>query len=61
MTQRSDSTRTTIPTGEARPLRDVRLNQGQVLLDTDLNEQGRLLLERIETETQGTLARRGAW
>ncbi|GAM03491.1 DUF6519 domain-containing protein [Novosphingobium sp. MBES04] len=59
MTQRSDSTRTTIPTGEARPLRDVRLNQGQVLLDTDLNEQGRLLLERIETETQGTLGAPG--
>lgn len=55
MTQRNDITRNAIRTGEPRAPRDVAINQGQVLLDTDHNEQGRLILDRVEKGTSDIL------
>ena len=55
MTQRNDATRNAIRTADARSLRDVAVNQGQVLLDTDHNEQGRLILDRVEEGTSEIL------
>lgn len=55
MTQRNDITRHTIRTKEKRALRDVAINQGQVLLDSDHNEQGRLILDRMEEGTSDIL------
>lgn len=49
MTIRHDATRLRIPLSEQRPLRQVLARQGQALLDTDVNETGRILLDRIET------------
>lgn len=55
MTQRNDITRHTIRTTEKRSLRDVAINQGQVLLDSDHNEQGHLILSRVEEGTSDIL------
>jgi outer membrane protein OmpA-like peptidoglycan-associated protein len=49
MSMRNDATRAKIPVAEPRPLRSVVARQGQVLLDTDVNESERLLLDRTET------------
>ncbi|MBO9713896.1 DUF6519 domain-containing protein [Sphingomonas sp.] len=49
MTIRNDATRQRIPVTEARPLRGVVARQGQVLLDTDVNEAERTLIDRVET------------
>jgi len=49
MTIRNDATRARIPVKEARPLRGVVARQGQVLLDTDVNELARTALDRVET------------
>ena len=55
MTQRHDSTRNVIYTNDQRSLRDVAINQGQVLLDTDHNQQGNLILGRVEQGTSDIL------
>jgi outer membrane protein OmpA-like peptidoglycan-associated protein len=49
MSLRNDATREKIPVAEPRPLRSVVARQGQVLLDTDVNEVERLLLDRTES------------
>jgi hypothetical protein len=48
MTIRNDATRLRIPVRERRPLRGVVARQGQVLLDTDVNEAERTLVDRVE-------------
>jgi hypothetical protein len=55
MTMRTDATRTRIPITEKRRLRAVAARQGQVLLDTDVDQQSRHHLERLEIETVDTL------
>ena len=59
MTIRNDATRLTIVTDEKRPLRSVAARQGLVLLDTDLDEEARHILERVETETVDILGAPG--
>jgi hypothetical protein len=49
MTIRNDATRQSVPVAEPRPLRGVLARQGQVLLDTDINELERTALARIES------------
>ena len=51
MTIRNDATRTRIRIREKRRPRAVVTRQGQVLLDTDLDQQSRHHLERLEIET----------
>lgn len=55
MTIRNDATRQRIPTAEARPLRGVVARQGQALLDTDVNEAERTVLDRVETADSAML------
>jgi hypothetical protein len=55
MTMRNDATRDRIVTKDKRRLRAVVARQGQVLLDTDFNQESRHQLERIETETVDSL------
>src|SRR5262245_10057056 len=55
MTMRNDATRTRIPIKEKRRPRAVAARQGQVLVDTDFDQQSRHHLERLETETVDTL------
>jgi hypothetical protein len=59
MTIRNDATRLRIATKEKRRLRAVVPRQGQVLLDTDVEQDSRLQLERIEQETRDTLGSPG--
>lgn len=59
MTIRNDATRLRLVTDEKRPLRSVAARQGLVLLDTDLDEQSREMLDRIETETVDILGSPG--
>jgi hypothetical protein len=49
MTMRNDATRQRIPVAEKRRLRRVVARQGQVMLDTDVNDGAQLLLDRVET------------
>jgi hypothetical protein len=51
MTIRNDASRLQIPLKEKRRQRAVVSRQGQVLLDTDFDQQARHQLERIEIET----------
>ena len=55
MTIRNDATRPRILLKERRRPRSVVARQGQVLLDTDLDQQSRHHLDRIEIETEDTL------
>lgn len=48
MTVRSDSTRLQISPRDKRPLRAVAPRQGQVLLDADIEQDGRLTLARVD-------------
>ena len=48
MTVRSDATRQRITAQDQRPLRAVAPRQGQVLLDADVDQDGRLSLARID-------------
>jgi len=57
MTIRNDATRQRIPVSDARPLRGVVARQGQVLLDTDVNEAERTLIDRVETADAAMLGR----
>src|ERR1044072_4386828 len=50
MTMRNDATRLRIDAKEKRRARAVVSRQGQVLLDTDFDQQAVALLGRIETE-----------
>ena len=59
MTIRNDATRTRIRIREKRRPRAVVTRQGQVLLDTDLDQQSRHHLERLEIETADTLGSPG--
>jgi hypothetical protein len=59
MTIRNDATRTRILIKEKRRPRAIVARQGQVLLDTDLDQQSRHLLERIEIETVDSLGSPG--
>ena len=59
MTIRNDATRTRIPIKEKRRPRAVVARQGQVLLDTDFDQQSRHQLERIEIETRDSLGSPG--
>jgi hypothetical protein len=59
MTIRSDATRTRIRIKEKRRPRAVVARQGQVLLDTDFDQQARHHLERLEIETLDTLGSPG--
>jgi hypothetical protein len=54
MTIRNDATRLRIDSKEKRRSRAVVSRQGQVLLDTDFDQQTQALLGRIETETADT-------
>ncbi len=49
MTVRNDATRLTVRPADRRHPRSVVARQGQVLLDTDLDQQSRHLLDRVET------------
>ncbi len=49
MTMRNDASRPHAPVRESRPLRSVVARQGQVLLDTDVNDGAALLLGRLES------------
>jgi len=51
MTIRNDATRVTLRPQDGRRPRSVVARQGQVLLDTDLDQQSRHLLDRVETES----------
>ncbi|OLL27487.1 hypothetical protein BTH42_32095 [Burkholderia sp. SRS-W-2-2016] len=55
MTIRNDATRLRIPMSDPRRPRAVVARQGMALLDTDLDQQSRHQLDRIETETADTL------
>lgn len=55
MTIRNDATRQRVITTDPRRARSVVSRQGQVLLDTDFDQQSRHLLERIEVETLDVL------
>jgi Family of unknown function (DUF6519) len=55
MTIRNDATRLRIVTKDPRRSRAVVARQGQVLLDTDFDQQSRHHLERIEIETVDSL------
>jgi len=59
MTMRSDATRIRIATADKRRARAVVARQGQVLLDTDVDQQSRHHLERVELETVDTLGSPG--
>lgn len=59
MTMRNDATRERIVTNDKRRLRAVVARQGQVLLDTDFNQELRHQLERIEIETADLLGSPG--
>ena len=59
MTIRNDATRLRIPAKDPRRPRAVVARQGLALLDTDLDQQSRHQLERIETETADTLGSPG--
>jgi hypothetical protein len=59
MTIRNDATRTRIVTKDKRRPRAVVARQGQVLLDTDFDQQSRHQLERIEIETLDSLGSPG--
>src|SRR4051794_25015647 len=59
MTIRNDATRATIRPKDRRRPRSVIAGQGQVLLDADLDQQGRLLVGRVETETGDVLGSSG--
>src|SRR6185436_10918327 len=50
MTMRNDATRLRIDAKEKRRARAVVSRQGQVLLDTDFDQQAGALIGRIETE-----------
>lgn len=55
MTIRNDATRLRVESEDPRRPRAVVARQGQVLLDTDLDQQAAALLGRIETETADIL------
>ncbi|MDD7942410.1 DUF6519 domain-containing protein [Actinomycetospora lutea] len=55
MTVRNDATRQKVRPKDAREPRSVVARQGQVLLDADLDEQARHVLDRVETETSDVL------
>jgi Family of unknown function (DUF6519) len=59
MTMRNDATRATIRPEDERAPRSVVARQGQVLLDADLDQQSRHLLDRVETETADVLGSPG--
>jgi len=59
VTIRNDASRLRIPVREKRRSRSVVSRQGQVLLDTDLDQQGSHLLDRIELETIDTIGEPG--
>lgn len=59
MTIRNDATRLTVRAQDERQPRSVVVRQGQVLLDADLDAQGRHLLDRVETETGDVLGSGG--
>ena len=59
MTIRNDATRATIRPKDGRRPRSVVARQGQVLLDADLDQQSRHLLDRVETETGDVLGSPG--
>jgi hypothetical protein len=59
MTTRNDATRLRIPVKDPRHLRAVVTRQGLALLDTDLDQQSRHQLDRIETETADSLGSPG--
>ena len=59
MTIRNDATRIRIATKDKRRPRAVVARQGQVLLDTDFDQQARHQLDRIELETVDTLGSPG--
>jgi hypothetical protein len=59
MTIRNDATRLLIATRDRRRARAVVARQGQVLLDTDLDQQARHQIERIEIETVDSLGSPG--
>jgi hypothetical protein len=59
MTIRNDATRLRIVTKDKRHLRAVVARQGQVLLDTDFDQQSRHHLQRIETEALDSLGSPG--
>jgi Family of unknown function (DUF6519) len=59
MTIRNDATRATIRPRDPRRPRSVVARQGQVLLDADLDQQSRHVLDRIETETGDVLGSAG--
>lgn len=59
MTLRNDATRLRIETRDDRRPRAVVARQGQVLLDTDLDQESRHVLDRIEQETTDTLGSPG--
>jgi hypothetical protein len=59
MTMRNDATRDRIVSNDKRRLRAVVARQGQVLLDTDFNQESRHRLERIEIEKVDSLGSPG--
>lgn len=59
MTMRNDATRLRIVTRDPRRPRAVVARQGQVLLDTDFDQQAHHLLERVEMETLDALGSPG--
>ena len=59
MTIRNDATRLTVRPADRRHLRSVVARQGQVLLDADLDQQSRHLLDRVETGADDSSAARG--
>lgn len=59
MTMRNDATRLRIAAKDQRRARAVVSRQGQVLLDTDFDQQSLHQLERIETETIDSLGAPG--
>lgn len=59
MTMRNDATRHRIRTRDRRRPRAVVARQGLALLDTDLDQQARALLDRIELETADMLGSPG--
>ena len=59
MTIRNDATRATIRPRDGRRPRAVVARQGQVLLDADLDQQSRHLLDRLETESADELGSPG--
>ncbi|HEX4848255.1 MAG TPA: DUF6519 domain-containing protein [Novosphingobium sp.] len=59
MTLRNDATRLRVPQRDKRMRRGVVARQGQVLLDADLNQQGDLLLGRVEAEARALMGSPG--